>query len=71
MLPPAGKFTGSAPARTVKVLIDVLSCAICTGDVLWFEIETVWDTGVPTLTSPNSIAVGFIETASVVAVENG
>ena len=71
MLPPAGKFTGSVLALTVKALVDVLSCAICTGDVLWFEIETDWDTGVPTLTSPNSIAVGFIESASVLADENG
>lgn len=55
----------------MKALIDVVSCAIWTEDVLWFVMDTVWDTGVPTLTSPKSIAVGFTESALVFGDENG
>jgi hypothetical protein len=71
MLPPAASVAGSAPAFTVKVVVDVVKSAICTADVPEFVIETLRYTGVPTLTSPKSTIVGFSTSAGVLDEENG
>jgi hypothetical protein len=61
------------PAVTVKALFELLNCAICTGDVLGFVIDTVLSYGVPMVTSPKSMAAGLICNATTVEPvdENG
>ncbi len=61
------------PAVTVKAVFELLNCAIWTADALEFVTETVRIAGVPTVTSPKSIAVGLIcsETTVELVDENG
>jgi hypothetical protein len=73
MLPAAGRVAGSVAAVTVKALFELLNCAICTGDVLGFVIDTVLSSGVPMVTSPKSMLAGLIcsATAAEPVDENG
>lgn len=66
-MPPAGSVAGRVPAFTVKALLELVNCATCTEEVLEFVIDTVWNTGVPIVTSPKSIVAGVI--CNVIAVE--
>jgi hypothetical protein len=73
IVPPAGRVAGSAPAFTVKALLELVSCATCTEEVPEFSIVRVRNTGVPMFTSPKSIVAGLIcrPTAAELVVENG
>ena len=57
------------PAVTLKALLEVLNCAICTGAVVGFVINMVLETGVPTVTSPKSSVVGLISRAAFELVD--
>lgn len=47
----------------MKALLEVCNCAICSEDVPGFVMDTFRYTGVPTFTSPKSIAVGLTTSA--------
>ena len=49
----------------MKALLDVFTCAICSEDEPGFVMDTFRYAGVPTFTSPKSIAVGRTTSADV------
>ena len=71
MLAPAASVAGSPVALTVNELLVVLSCAISIEDEPELMMDTSLNTGVPTLTSPKSIADGLTTKAGVLVVEKG
>lgn len=65
MLLPGASVAGKAPASAVKLLLDVLNCAISSGEAPGFIMETLRNTGCPTFTSPKSTVAGFTTSAGV------
>ncbi len=71
MLPPGVSVAGSPVTLTVNELLVVLKSAISIGDVPELVMDTFWNTGVPTFTSPKSIADGLTTSAGVPVDEKG
>jgi hypothetical protein len=65
MLLPASRVAGTALGSTVNALSDILNCPIFTEVVPVFVIDTLRDTGTPTLTSPKSSVEGFTDRTDV------
>lgn len=71
MLPPAASVAGSPVALAVNELFVVDNCAISIEDEPELMMETSLNTGVPTVTSPKSIASGLTTSADVLVDETG
>jgi hypothetical protein len=65
MLLPASRVAGAALGSTVNALSDMLNCPIFTAVAPVFVIDTLRDTGAPTLTSPKSIVEGLTDRTEV------
>jgi len=66
MLAPAGRVVCSTLGFTVKAPPEMLNSPISTELAPEFVIDTLRDAGVPTLTSPKSIAAGLIESLGAI-----